>query len=211
MLCCYGGFAQITITPEIGVNNSIFNNTADPSQITTSAIKGSQVGALITDTWKKWFFLQSGLTYEQKGSYQGRGYQALYGSNSNIKLNYLQVPLNAGIAYTFYKGIGFIASAGFYAAYGISGTDKGSLQDISGSGNFDRNVNFVNSNTVADFNKTYIKRFDVGYNVAGGLTYKSVQLKTTYSKGSGNVFAVGSTLYRNEVWNFSLGYSIKLI
>ena len=104
-----------------------------------------------------------------------------------------------------------MASAGFYAAYGVGGTDKGSTLDISGSGNFDRNVSFVSSISAADFNKTYIKHFDVGYNVAGGLTYKSVQLKTTYSKGSGNVFAVGSTLYRNEVWNFSLGYSIKLI
>ena len=205
------GFAQITITPEIGLNKSIFNTTADPTQIVTSTIKGSQVGALITDTWKKWFFIQSGLSYEQKGSYQGRGYQALYGSNSNIKLNYLQVPLNAGVAFTVYKGIGLMAAGGFYAAYGIGGTDKGSLQDISGSGNFDRNVSFVNTSAVPDFNKTYIKRFDVGYNVAGGLTFKNILLKTTYSKGSGNVFAVGSTLYRNEVWNFSLGYSIKLI
>ena len=204
------GFSQLTITPEIGYNKTMFNTTAPGTQIVTSPLNRFQIGGLITQSWAKYLFIQSGLEFSQKGSYEGRGYQALYGSNSDIKLSYLQVPLNVGGYIKLYHGINLVVSGGVYAAYGISGTEKGSTLDISGTGTINRNITFATNPPAADNSKTYIKPFDAGYNVSGGLSWQNFILKTTYSKGFGNVSPVSTTVYKNEIWNFTLGYAIKI-
>ncbi len=202
-------FAQLTITPELGYNKTDFFTTAPSNQIVTTPLNGFQAGALITRKWKL-FFLQSGLEFAQKGSYQGRGFQAPYGSNTNIKLSYLQAPLNVGAHIKIYKGLQAIASAGVYLAYGLSGTEKGTSQDINGSSTIDRQITFSSSVTTADNTKTFIKPFDSGYNFSAGLSYANVELKTVYSKSSGTVSPIGSSNYRNEVWNFSVGYAFVI-
>jgi hypothetical protein len=208
--------AQWFVTPEAGYNRSIFYTDAPTTQIVTSSISGFQAGALVTKKWEKtkswldYLFVQSGLEFAQKGSYQGRGYQSVYGSNSNIKLAYIQAPLNVGVNVKIYHDLGVMASAGLYLAYGVSGTDKGTTQDISGSSNIDRNITFTSTGIKGDNSKTYIKPWDNGYNLAAGFTYKNLLLKTTFSLGTGNISPVSDTRYQNEVWNFSLGYTIRV-
>ncbi len=204
------GFAQITITPEFGYNKSTFFTTAPSSQTSTSPLNGYQFGALVTKTWKGLYFLQTGLQFAQKGSYQGRGSQTPYGSNTDVKLNYLQAPINAGLHIKVYKEFGVNVSAGLYGAYGLSGTDKGTSLDIYGPGSINRKVSFSQTVATADNSKTYIKRFDGGYNLSAGFFYKDIEVKTVYSKSNGNISPVGTSNYKNEVWNVSVGYSFKL-
>jgi len=208
------GFAQsqYSITPEIGYNKTSFFNTAQKTQIVTAPLYGIELGGLVTKSGKKGFFVQSGLFFEQKGSYQGRGYQAIYGSNSNIKISYLQIPLNVG----FHKQLknkdwGILASVGVYAAYGISGSEKGSSLGINGTSSIDRNVTFVSSVSIPNSNTTYIKPLDFGYQAAVGASYKNLIAKIGYSRGFNSVSPDGSTSYKNDVWTFSLGYKINLL
>lgn len=204
------GFAQLTITPEIGYNKMMFNKTVPGTQIVTSPLDGFQIGGVITQMWSKHLFIQSGLQFAQKGSYEGRGYQALYGSNTNVKISYLQAPLNVGARIPLYKGIQLVLSGGVYAAYGISGTEKGSSLDISGTSTVDRKISFATNPPVSDNSKTYIKPFDAGYNLSGGFSWKKFEVKTTYSKGFGNVYPNSTTVYKNEIWNFSVGYTFQI-
>lgn len=206
MLAANHSFAQLTITPELGYNRSVFFTTAPANQISTSSLDGFQAGALITKTWKGLYFIQTGLQFAQKGSYQGRGTQATYGSNTNIKLNYLQAPVNVGVHLKLWKDFGANVSAGLYGAYGISGTDKGTSMDINGAGTVNRKISFDETVAAPDNSRTYIKTLDGGYDLSAGLFYKNIEFKTVYSKSSGNISPVGSTSYKNEVWNFSVGY-----
>lgn len=210
------GHAQLWITPEAGINRSVFRTDASTNELLTSAINGVQGGVLVTKNWSgtksilDYLFVQTGLEFAQKGSYRARGYQSQYGSNTTTKLMYLQAPFNAGVNVKVYRDFGVIASAGLYIAYGISGTDKGSLQDISGTSTVNRKVTFTN-NASNDINKTSIRPFDNGYNLSAGITYKSVMLKANYSLGTGNVSPTSSSIrYQNEVLNVSLGYTIRL-
>jgi hypothetical protein len=205
------GFAQLTLTPEIGYNKMIFNNNASGTQIVTSPLSGFQIGGLVTKFWAKHLFIQSGLQFAQKGSYDGMGYQALYGSNSNVRVSYLQVPLNVGASIKLPKGFGLVIAGGLYAAYGLGGTEKGTAVNINGSTNtIDRKISFA-SNPTADNSKTYVKPFDFGYNLSGGFTWHDFVLKTTYSLGFKSLYPLASsTVYKNEIWNFSVGRTFKI-
>jgi hypothetical protein len=208
------GFAQskYSITPEIGYNKTSFYNTAQTTEIVTAPLYGIELGGLVTKSGKKGLFIESGLFFEQKGSYQGRGYQALYGTNSNIKISYLQVPLNVGLHKNLKnKDWGILASVGVYGAYGISGSENGTSLGISGTSNINRNVTFVSSVTAPNSNTTYIKPLDFGYQAAVGASYKNLIAKIGYSRGFNSVSPDGSTSYKNDVWTFSLGYKINLL
>jgi len=204
-------FSQLTLIPEIGYNQSVFYTNAPSTQVVTSSINGFQAGVLVNRTLGKYFFLQTGLEYAQKGSYQGRGSQALYGSDVTDKLTYLQAPLNLGVNYSVTKDLSVFASGGVYLALGLSGTRKGSTQNINGTTTADdTKVDFTNDNSGNTNGVTYIKPVDLGYDFSGGVSFKNVLVKTVFSQGFKSASPVGATLYKNQVLNFSLGYTIHL-
>ena len=39
---------------------------------------------------------------------------------------------------------------------------------------------------------------------------KNIEVKTVYGRSYKTISPVGSTIYKNDVWNFSVGYSFKI-
>ncbi len=216
VLFACSSFAQLSITPQVGYNSSTFYTTASTEQVITSSLSGFQAGALITKSWmntKTWLdylFLQTGLEFAQKGSFQGRGTQSVFGANSNIKLSYLEAPLSLGVKVKVDKDWSVFVSGGLYLAYGVSGSDVGTSQNLSGPGTINRSVTFTNDPPPSDDTHTYIKRFDAGSNYSAGIMFKNIEVKTVYGRSYKTISPIGTTVYKNDVWDFSIGYSFKI-
>ena len=210
MVAFYKSQAQIIVTPELGYNQSTFFTTNDANQNTIATINNFQLGALISKPILGALLLQSGLEYAQKGAYIGRGPQYVYGSNTTLNLNYLQVPLQLGSIIKIDKKWAINLSAGFYGGMGISGTEKGTGIDLNGTSAINKTVDFTNNPPSLDNTKTYIKPFDLGYAFSVGGTYEKFQLRITDSRSFGNISPASSTINKNQVINIYLGYQLSL-
>jgi hypothetical protein len=202
-----GSFAQVRLGLQGGYSSSNFYSPGtDPNEISISHISSYVAGIVAEANLNKTFFVQSGLQWAGKGAVKNRGVFALYGANTTIRLNYLQLPLNLGVKFPLSKDVKVFAEGGIYAAVGISGTEKGSNVDqIAGTSTVERKVNFSN-NPPAPVTTTYFKPFDAGYTVSAGIDWKLLQLSANFNKGFSNAIATGSTTCINQVFNVSLAY-----
>jgi len=198
------------VTPELGYNQSTFFTTNDANQNTIATINNFQVGALISKPVLSVLFLQSGLEYAQKGAFIGRGPQFIYGSNTNLKINYLQVPLQLGSNIDIDKKWKINLAAGIYGALGISGTEKGSGIDLTGTTVINKQVDFTTNPPILDNTKTYIKPIDLGYAFSLGFSYEKIKFTVTDTRSFGNISPASSTINKNQVINISLGYQLSL-
>ncbi|MFL9481328.1 porin family protein [Chitinophagaceae bacterium LWZ2-11] len=209
LVCCFiaiGSFAQLRVGIQAGYNSSKFNVPGvDENQLVTSSVNGISAGILGDYQINKLFFAQAGLQIATKGSYVGRGQFALYGSNSTVKLTYLQLPVNVGVKIKVHNNLNAFAGVGLYAAYGLTGTQKGTGLDINGSTVIDAKVKFsTDVPSVSDNTTLYIKPFDFGYNATAGLEWKLLQLSANFSRGFQSAYAEGTTKYENQTFNVSL-------
>jgi hypothetical protein len=143
-------------------------------------------------------YVKKGFKLDASGSFLG---QPISITGTSF-INYLELPVN--LAFTVPSGDNFfVFGGGPYAAYGLSGKNKGSytLSDIKTEEESD--IEFGN-------NEEERKPFDYGLNfMAGYLMGNGAMLKFNYSLGLANISNNEQTTYKNSYFGLTLGYFIK--
>lgn len=206
-------FGQLKFGIEAGYNISQFSEKGSNQQFyDLSTINGFNIGLVAEEKLKKHFFVQTGLSFTEKGSEKITTQFATNGASTTIKLNYLQLPVNLVYKVKLNHCITALLGAGLYGAVGISGTNKGAntIKDANGNiiniSTVNNKVKFSNNTSQVDNNTTYIKPFDLGYNVLAGLEWKNFQFKALLNNGFTSIYPTGSTTFRNNVYSFSVAY-----
>src|SRR5690242_11866178 len=141
-LFCFAAYhstAQIKAGITAGYNNALLYTHKEllTGNYTrkTSALNAFKIGAISNIHLYKNFALQSEILLSEKGTHkvEGGGYSGIY-VHSNIRLNYLEVPVN--VLYNIYahKHLKVFAGAGLYAATGLWGKEKGSYTTFDSTG-----------------------------------------------------------------------------
>ncbi len=146
------------------------------------------------------FFIQPGIMFAAKGT-------EFKGSNTNLSLSYIEVPVN----FLFKPVVGtgkLLLGAGPYIGFGIAG--KSEPENSSSS-----SVTFKNSITVAEAisGAPYYRKIDAGTNLLFGyemINNLSVQLNAQLGLAKINPDIEGlnnnKTMYRNTGFGLSIGY-----
>jgi hypothetical protein len=136
-------------------------------------------------------YLNIGLMYTQKGTH----FEILT-KGANFLIDYIEVPLNLKAKYDLGKASVF-AQAGVYGAYALSNTMKYDDSDIK-----DFSMDFGTDEDT-------MKRYDVGYNVGGGLDFGKIQLILNYGEGFSSIYNqienIPSTIV-NKVFSVSAAF-----
>jgi hypothetical protein len=207
-------FGQLKLGIEGGYNISQFSQKGSNQQYyDLSNINGFNVGIVAEEKLRKHFFLQTGLSFTEKGSEKITTSYANSGASTTIKLNYLELPLNLVYKLKLNHSVTALLGAGFYGAMGISGTEKGAntIKDpntgtIVPVSEINNKVKFSNNTTQVDNNITYVEPIDMGYNVLAGLEWKNFQFKASLNNGFTSIYPTGSTTFHNNVYSFSIAY-----
>jgi opacity protein-like surface antigen len=201
-----GAHAQARIMAKLG---SCWSNNKDNDGNTNDKRLGLTFGIDAELPFSEMFSFRPGLMYISKGSKEtGRGdfatatgasYQA--DVEENVSQNYLELPLRIGFRLPLGSDFSLLASAGFYMAYGISGTIRVSA-DNSGY------TQSVETNTFDEDQN--INRFDAGYMLGAGIAYKRFQLELGAENGFTSILK--ETMNNQKVINKSivltLGYQL---
>lgn len=145
------------------------------------------------------FYVQPGLLFAGKGT-------EFKGSNTNLNISYLEIPVN----FLFKPVIGngkLLLGFGPYVGFGIGGTIKPSNGNSS-------EIKFENTISVAQaLTGTYIRKTDVGANLLFGYELSnlfSVQLNAQLGLAKINPDIEGlnnnNTMYKNTGFGLSVGY-----
>jgi hypothetical protein len=202
-------FAQLKLGIEAGYNVSQFTSKGGNSQFFfLSNLNTFQAGLVGEEKLNKHFFLQAGVSFTQKGSVKDATQYAVGGGPSTIvKLNYIQIPVNMFYKIKLNSSLKALLGAGLYGAFGISGSDKGtSIDATTGSESQVNNKVRFQNNTIYVAGITYIKPFDIGYNLVAGLEWKNLQFKATINDGFKNIYPSGDTEFRNQVFSATVAY-----
>ncbi len=205
-------FAQLRVGIQAGYNISQFSSKGSNTQYYNLAnINTFQAGLIAEEKLNNHFFAESGLSFAQKGSIRTTNTQYALdgGPNTTTKLNYLQIPLNLIYKVKLNTSLTALAGAGFYGAFGLSGSEKGTDENSSGTVSPVNNKIKFQNNTFFVANTTYVKPFDIGYNVFVGLEWKkSLQFRATINDGFKGIYPTGDTEFRNQVFNLSITYLV---
>jgi len=202
-------FAQLKLGVQAGYNISSFTDKgSDLQYFNLSGISTYQAGLVVEKGLDKHFFLESGLSFVQKGGRKSKTQFATSGSSTTSKFSYLEMPLNLTYKMKLSNAVKAILGAGFYGAVGVSGTEKGTDESVTGNiTTVNNKVKFAN-NPYYSSNTTYVKPFDFGYNILGGIEWKSFQFMLTLSNGFGNIYPTSSTKFANSVFGVSVAYLV---
>jgi hypothetical protein len=192
------GFAQISVTPEIGMNIAKQRTVVGDNDATTSdAAIGLSGGVGVGLPLYKGIYLKTGLFYQKLG-----GQRDILGLTSTTNLHYLQVPVNVGYRYEISDKAGAVfAEVGPYVGMAISGNTKSEAligDDIKNDIEFGDKL-------------TETKAMDWGFGF--GVGYQSpwgIYLKAAHNLGLGNLSNVDNVTVKNRNWNISLGYRIDI-
>jgi len=121
---------------------------------------------------------------------QTKGTKSKPSGSANVKYNpmYLQLPVHAAYKFNVGQNTRFVAEAGPYVAYGISGKMKGNGEK----------VNF--------FGDHRFKRFDFGLGAGVGLEFGNIVVKGGYDFGLLNIAKEKGVKARNHNAYLTLGY-----
>lgn len=201
-----GSFAQLRLGVKGGFEMAkFFDKGSDQQYFSISNINTVQLGIIAEKDMSDYFFFQSGIGYIQKGGFKQFTGQANSGTTSTLKVNYIQVPVNIIYKESINKHIKGMVSAGFYGAAGVSGTEKGYDQTMTGTTNIDRKVQFSNA---ADYvnNATVVKPLDFGYALSAGIEYKKFQFTVDFSRGFKSIYPFGTTNFSNQTLGAEIAY-----
>ena len=183
----------------------LFDKGSNQQYYDLSNINTIQAGIVLEKDLSKYFFIQSGITYNQKGGYKEYTGLATSGSTTTLKVNYIQVPVNLVYKEKLNKSLKIVVAAGFYGAVGISGTEKGYDKSVSSTTTIDRKVQFTNSAVYVN-NETLVKPIDFGYNLSGGVEWNKFQFTIDFSRGFQTIFPVGTTNFSVQTLGVSAVY-----
>lgn len=192
---------SIRIIPEIGLqlSNQTLKQTysATGGAITSSTLKvvgnvkpGLRAGISIDAPLSRYFYFQPGIFYSQRGLDD-------IGGSTNIRVDYVEIPLNLLVKAPLGKGRLFLGG-GPFVAFGVNGKIS------SGSNSADI--------TFGDGTNAQFKRLDAGLNYCGGFqAANGVVLRGFAHMGLANVASRGDSEngIRNWGYGFSIGYLIR--
>lgn len=203
-----GSFAQLRLGVKGGFEMAkFFDKGSNQQYFNLSNINTIQAGIIAEKDMSDYFFFQSGIGYIQKGGFKQFTGLANSGTTSTLKVDYIQIPVNIEYKESINKHIKGMVSVGFYGAAGISGTEKGYDQTMTGTVSIDRKVQFSNA---ADYvnNETVVKPLDFGYDLSAGVEYKKFQFTVDFSRGFKSIYPFGTTNFANQTLGAEVAYLI---
>jgi hypothetical protein len=192
--------AQISISPEAGINIANVTNKISDTKLSSKSITGFRVGANVDIPIGAGFSVQPGLFYSMKGTKYTGSFLTISGENK-ISMQYLEVPVNVVYRYDFGNAGGIFASVGPYAGYAIGGKAK---VEITGLASTEEDIKF--GSDAGEF-----KPFDYGINF--GLGYISpfgLYVRGQYGLGLANLSNADNVTWKNKVISVSLGYAFTI-
>jgi len=216
------GYSQLKFGVEGGYNAARFAPSgATPvgdNAISWSSVNAFAAGITSEIPLTRKMMLQPALLFFGNGTYLGDqstlpGYYS--SSRTTIRLYYLRLPVSVVDRIKLDNHLYFVAGAGVYAAKGISGRAKGSDEGMSAYSTpfaytFDKKVDFSNGISLSPQSTTFIKPFDFGWQLQGGLEWTGVELTATYSRGFSSIYSENGYHYKNAAFAISLGYFFPL-
>jgi hypothetical protein len=203
LISCLQIKAQYTFGARAAYNNT--NATATSKLIKTASISSYQAGIFAKRYLHNNWYVKGNLTYNQKGNFHDETkYIADDGKKVTIRLNYLELAVDAGYTIDINAKQSINIGAGPYLACGISGTEKGYKTSLSWPLQIHKKIDFVNAGTQGGTN-TEMKQLDVGFNFNLEYQYKNYGLFVNYGLGLLNRETYGTSF--NRVASVGLSYN----
>ncbi len=192
--------SPITFGIRAGVSlQNINGRDANDNKLENKLVPRFQGGVNVELPLADEFYIQPGLLFAGKGT-------EFKGSNTNLNISYLEIPVN----FLFKPVVGngkLLLGFGPYVGFGIGGTIKPSNGSSS-------EIKFENTISVAQaLTGTYIRKTDVGANLLFGYELSnlfSVQLNAQLGLAKINPDIEGlnnnNTMYKNTGFGLSVGY-----
>jgi len=192
MLLATIGFANAQSRPALRldanfVGSNLMQKVANTS-VNNKMIVGLRVGAAAEFALSNdGFYLAPGLAYTMRGAKM----ESL--SETTTRLHYLQIPVNAGMRFSFADNMAISLEAGPYFAYGVAGTIKTKVAGVTA---------FVDA-----FGDNGYNRFDLGLGLSAALSYDRYYVQIGYEHGLLNMLkdAPDKTSLRNHDFFVGLG------
>lgn len=199
LLAVQAASAQISIDPEVGLNvSNISSAVGDNDPETRDSKVGMNVGLGFNIGLYKGLYIKPGIQYTMLGDQA----DLLVGHNTTT-YHYLRIPVNLGYRFDLPGNSGAIfLEAGPYVGFGLSG--KSRTENLPIIGALENDIEFGGDN-----NET--NPLDFGFNFGGGYeTPWGIYFKANYGLGVANMSNSDNFTAQHRVWNFNLGYRIKL-
>jgi hypothetical protein len=176
-----------------GVNFANVSLTESGMSVSPKSIIGFHVGPVAHFQLKDRLYLNTGLLYSLKGA-KVEGDE--FSPTEQIKINYLEIPLNLAYKFSLTEKSDFFIQAGPYLGYGLSGTDKFG----------DESIDLFSAEGRA-------KRWDYGLGFGAGVDFGKLVASVNYQLGFANLLEPTSTelgvsdvTVKNKVFQISLAY-----
>jgi hypothetical protein len=147
---------------------------------------GFQAGVTIDYNLSKAFFLQSGLSYTEKGTRLhseafliGGPAGRIYGKQT-VNQAYLQLPVNIGYKFELSKCTKLFVQAGPYIAYGIGG-------NATSKYTYEGAAKGVDQEKQSTFSSNGLKSFDYGVGTGIGATFGKIVVSAHYEFGLADI------------------------
>lgn len=191
--------AQLSLDPEVGLNiSNISSKTNNGNRVIRENKIGFNIGAGFNIPIYKGLYFKPGLQYTILGDKEN-----LPVGNTISSYHYLRLPINMGYRISLPKNSGALFfEAGPYLGFGLSGTTK--TENLPIVGTVERAIEFgkdINEANPLDFGIN----LGLGYETPFGLYFKA-----NNSLGIANISNASNYTAQHRVWNFNVGYRIKL-
>jgi hypothetical protein len=179
--------AQTKFGVKIGYNAANVSTNEPDIKEDGKTLSGIGFGAFVDFAVSKNFSIQPQINYNRKGVAIGHG-----GHTDKVQFNVIDIPVNA----LYRTNSGFFIGGGPNIGYNLSARLK-SEQDPT------ENFDFTFGKGVDD-----VKRLDLGLNLLTGYEFKNgLFLSANYLAGLTNLSNDASEKWRNNLLNFSIGYT----
>lgn len=207
LIFCTKIYPQNSFGGRIGYNNT--NATETSQLVTTSSLNRFQAGIFAKLYVHNNWYLKGNFIYNQKGNFHNEtNHIADDGKKVTIRLNYLEVSIDAGYTIKVNAKQSIHIGSGPYLAYGINGTEKGNKTSLSWPLQIDKKIDFVNRGTQGGTNME-IKQIDVGVNFNIQYQYKNYGLFINYGLGLVNRETYGRSFNRVATVGLSYNFIFK--
>lgn len=151
------------------------------------------------------FSLRSGVSYSQQGATLKYSLDEFGSTKSQVRLNYLQVPVHA--IYGVRAGnVNIYAGLGGYASYGFSGEVKNTLWFYTDDGGYEVTEKLKAFEKLEDDGGD-LERFDFGASGFAGVHLKNgLFIQAGYQHGIANISRDKDDTYRNRGAQLTVGY-----
>lgn len=192
------GFADAKFGIKGGWNNTNITNGREGNLDDSKRLNSFNAGVVGAIPLGSTFEIRTGLDLTSKGTESSSALTD--GVKTTYKVNplYLELPVNVSVMLPFNEKVKAYVGAGPYAAVGVGGKLKTTVETGSTTTTSSKNIEWGNDNPLDgdDRNGTVgsgqFKRFDFGANIIGGIDFGRVGVHAQYGIGLNNTAPGGS-------------------